>query len=161
MAESPGAMAALHRMDVFEVVQPEIEASLEMTRQALLHLHMPTLEILHLTDRLREAPYSPTYERHAERYPELSRLAGASRLLDVRWVRIPEGGPMAGRTIGELAVRSSTGVSIAGLLRQETFTSGPGPDHVLAAGDLVAVVGDQQQIARFEEAAAASDPRTS
>ncbi len=154
-AENPGAMAALHRMDVSEVVQPEIEASLEMTRQALLHLHLPTLDILRLTDRLREAPYSPTYERHAARYPELSRLTAASRLLDLRWVRIPEGSRMAGRTIGELAVRSSTGASIAGLLRQETFTAGPGPESVLAAGDLVAVVGDRQQIARFEDAAAA------
>jgi K+/H+ antiporter YhaU regulatory subunit KhtT len=51
-------------------------------------------------------------------------------------------------------VRAATGVSIAGLLRQEAFTSGPGPDMLLAAGDLVAVVGDQQQIARFEDAAA-------
>ena len=153
-AENAEAMAALHRMDVTEVVQPEIEASLEMTRQALLHLHMPTLDILHLTDRLREAPYSPTYERHADRYPELSRLAGASRLLDLRWVRIADGSPMAGRSIGELAVRASTGVSIAGLLRQESFTSGPGPDTVLSPGDLVAVVGDQRQIGRFEDAAA-------
>ena len=153
-AEDASAMAALHRMHVFEVVQPEIEASLEMTRQALLHLHMPTLDILHLTDRLREAPYSPTYERHADRYPELSRLAGASRLIDLRWVRIPDGSPMADRTIGDLAVRASTGVSIAGLLRLETFIPGPGPETMLAAGDLVAIVGDQRQIARFEEMAA-------
>ena len=157
-AENSSAMNALHRMQVFEVVQPEIEASLEMTRQALMHLHMPTLDILHLTDRLREAPYSPTYERHAERYPELSRLAGASRLLDLRWVRIPEGSPMAGRTIGELAVRASTGVSIAGLLKKEAFTSGPGPDTLLEAGDVVAVVGDQRQIGRFEDAAASPAP---
>ena len=157
-AEHAEAMLALHKMDVAEVVQPEIEASLEMTRQALLHLHMPTLDILRLTDGLREAPYSPTYERHAERYPELSRLAGASRLLDLRWVRVAETSPMDGRTIGELAVRASTGVSIAGLLRQDHFETGPGPDARLEAGDLLAVVGDPSQIRRFEDAAAPPAP---
>ena len=153
-AENSDAMLALHRMDVAEVVQPEIEASLEMTRQALLHLHLPTLDILRLTDTLREAPYSPTYERHADRYPELSRLAGASRLLDLRWTRIAEGSPMAGRTIGELDVRSSYGVSIVGLVRLDHFDSGPGPDTRLAAADLVAVVGDRARLERFEADAA-------
>jgi K+/H+ antiporter YhaU regulatory subunit KhtT len=60
---------------------------------------------------------------------------------------------MDGQTIGDLAVRSSTGVSIARLLRDEAFEAGPGPDARLVAGDLVAVVGDQAQIARFESAA--------
>jgi CPA2 family monovalent cation:H+ antiporter-2 len=66
-AENPAAMAALHKMDVAEVVQPEIEASLEMTRQALLHLHMPTLDILRLTDRLREEPIKPNCSPKVEK----------------------------------------------------------------------------------------------
>jgi CPA2 family monovalent cation:H+ antiporter-2 len=135
-------------------LNPEISI---VARAELLHLRMPTLDILHLTDRLREAPYAPAFERHAEHYPELSRLAGATRLLDLRWVRMAEGSPMHGRTIGELAVRSVTGASVAGLLRQQAFTAGPGPDARLVAGDLVAIVGDPAQIGRFEEAAAPPD----
>jgi len=153
-AENAEAMAALHRMKVAEVVQPEIEATLEMTRQALLHLRMPTLDILHLTDRLREEQYGPVFERHGDDYPTLSRLGGATRLLDLRWIRIVDGSPMAGRTIGELAVRATTGVSIAGLVQGDAFTAGPGPDALLSAGDLVAVVGERTQVSAFEEAAA-------
>jgi TrkA domain protein len=64
---------------------------------------------------------------------------------------------MAGRTIGELGVRASTGVSIAGLLRGDHFDTGPGPEARLEAGDLLAVVGDPSQLRRFEGTAA---PRT-
>jgi CPA2 family monovalent cation:H+ antiporter-2 len=153
-AENSEARDALHAMNVAEVVQPDIEASLEMTRQALLHLRMPALEILRLTDGLREARYAPSNERHGGDFPTLGRLAGATRLLDLRWVRIAEGSPMDGRTIGDLAIRAATGASIAALLRHDAFVAGPGPDARLEAGDLLAVVGDQAHISRFEQAAA-------
>jgi CPA2 family monovalent cation:H+ antiporter-2 len=152
-------MAALHAMNVAEVVQPELEASLEMTRQALLHLRMPALDILQLTDRLRETGYGPVSERRGDDHPTLRRLAGATRLLDLRWVRIVEGSPMAGRTIGELAVRTATGASIAAQLRHEAFVTSPGPEARLETGDLVAIVGDRAQIDRFEQAVSPPTPR--
>ncbi len=153
-AENAEAMKALHAMNIAEVVQPETEASLEMTRQALRHLRMPALDILRLTDGLRDNRYAPALERRGEDHPTLSRLAGATRLLDLRWVRIVESSPMVGRTIGELAVRAVTGVSVAAVLRHDAFTASPGPDARLEVGDLVAVVGDRGQIDRFEQAAA-------
>ena len=57
-AESAEAMAVFHEMDVAEVVQPELEGSLEMTRQALAHLSMPALDIVEITDRLRAEHYA-------------------------------------------------------------------------------------------------------
>ena len=62
-AEGRTAIAALHEMGVAEVVQPELEASLEMTRQALLHLQMPALDIIKLTDQLRLENYAPPDQR--------------------------------------------------------------------------------------------------
>ncbi len=153
-AENAEAMSALHAMAVTEVVQPEVEASIEMTRQALMRLRMPALDILRLTDGLRHTRHGPALEPNGADYPTLSRLAGATRLLDLRWVRITEGSPMGGRTIGDLAVRAATGASIAALLRHEAFVASPGPDARLETGDLVAVVGDRAQIDRFEHAAA-------
>jgi monovalent cation:H+ antiporter-2, CPA2 family len=153
-AENAEAMDALHAMSVAEVVQPEVEAGLEMTRQALRHLRMPALEILRLTDGLRESQYPPAFGRHSDDDRTLSRVAGATRLFDLRWVRIVDGSPMDGRTIGALAVRAVTGVSITALLRQDAFVAGPGPDARVEAGDLLAIVGDPAQIDRFEQAAA-------
>jgi voltage-gated potassium channel Kch len=42
---------------IFEVVQPEFEAGLEMTRQALLHLHVSALDIQHCIDAARNEFY--------------------------------------------------------------------------------------------------------
>jgi CPA2 family monovalent cation:H+ antiporter-2 len=149
-AEDFEALRALHALDVQEVVQPEFEASLEMTRQALLHLDVPTPEILKLTDQLRADQYAPTYVRHAERYGELARLGAASRLLDFQWVRVASHGALTGRTIGNLQVRSRLGVSIVGIVRNGQLISSPGPDEALQEGDLVAVVGSRQRLSEFE-----------
>ncbi|RPJ63822.1 MAG: portal protein, partial [Acidobacteria bacterium] len=64
-AEGKTAIAALREIGVAEVVQPELEASLEMTRQALLHLRMPALDIVQLTDRLRLENYAPPDQKPA------------------------------------------------------------------------------------------------
>jgi CPA2 family monovalent cation:H+ antiporter-2 len=157
-AENFEAMDALHRLAVTEVVQPEFEASLEMTRQALLHLDVPTPEILELTDQLRADRYAPTYGRHPQRYGELARLGAASRLLDLRWVRVGGHSSLSGRSIGTLQVRSTLGVSIVGIVRNGLLTSNPGPDQVLMEGDIAAVVGSRQQLSTFERIAQASGP---
>jgi monovalent cation:H+ antiporter-2, CPA2 family len=153
-AEGEEAMAALHQMGVAEVVQPELEASLEMTRQALLHLRIPSLEIIHLTDRLRSEHYAPAYDRHAGEYELVTRLGAAARQLDLQWVRIDQTSAVAGRTIGELDVRATTGVSIVGVVGALGFTASPGADFRLAPGDLVSVIGDRAHIDVFEELAA-------
>ena len=46
-------MKALYERGANQVVQPEFEAGLEMTRQALLHLQVPATEILRYTDTIR------------------------------------------------------------------------------------------------------------
>jgi CPA2 family monovalent cation:H+ antiporter-2 len=143
----------LQHLAVTEVVQPEFEASLEMTRQALLHLEVPTPEILALTDRLRSDRYAATYARHPDAYAELSRLGAASRFLDLRWIRVQPLSAVAGRTIGELQVRSAMGISIVGIVRNGLLRSNPGPDERFEDADLVAVVGNREALAGFERAA--------
>ena len=154
-AEGAAAMTALHQMGVAEVVQPELEASLEMTRQALLHLRVPSLDIIHLTDRLRAEQYGPVYRRHAGDYDVLARVGAAARQLDLRWVRVEEGSRLAGGSIGALAIRPSMGVTIVGVVGERGFANGPGPEYIFQPGDLVAVAGERSQIDAFESAAAA------
>ena len=50
-ADSAEILQVLHEHGVQEVVQPEFEASLEMARQALLHLDIPPTEIQNLRIR--------------------------------------------------------------------------------------------------------------
>jgi CPA2 family monovalent cation:H+ antiporter-2 len=52
-ADSEASLNDLYAMGVYEVVQPQREAGLEMTRQALLHLDVPAPEIAAMLERAR------------------------------------------------------------------------------------------------------------
>ncbi|MBK9124390.1 MAG: cation:proton antiporter [Chloroflexi bacterium] len=57
--ENVELLHVLHRHGVFEVVQPEFEAGLEIVRQALLHFDVPNERISHFTDEIRHELYAP------------------------------------------------------------------------------------------------------
>jgi CPA2 family monovalent cation:H+ antiporter-2 len=53
-AEGAEAVAALHATGIYEVVQPHFEASLEIVRQALIHLNVSDPEIRTVTEHVRQ-----------------------------------------------------------------------------------------------------------
>jgi CPA2 family monovalent cation:H+ antiporter-2 len=142
-------MEALAKNGVYEMVQPEFEASLEMTRQALLHLNIPTAEIQKYTDTVRRDLYAPLYETHPK-YERLAQLQSAARLLDFDWVNLPANSALVGQTIGQSMIRSRTGASVVGVLRDGRLEANPGTDFTFAAEDRVAVMGSAEQIAAFK-----------
>ena len=82
--------------------------------------------------------------------------------MEVEWVRLSEGqvpeknegeSPtkhgLLGQTIGDLGVRSETGVSILAVVRGDEVIPNPGADLALQAGDALGVLGTQEQRAAF------------
>lgn len=145
-------MRLLHDHGVYEVVQPEFEAGLEMTRQALLHLSLPISEIHLYTDQVRQELYAPLYDSHAE-YHSLAQLQNVARLLDVEWFALPESSSLVGCTLEVCRVRGRTGASVVGVLRNGDFTPNPTPNYLFHAGDWVAVMGNGEQLAAFAQLA--------
>lgn len=145
-------MRTLHEHGVYEVVQPEFEAGLEMTRQALLHLSLPISEIHLYTDQVRQELYAPLYDSHAE-YHSLAQLQNVARLLDVEWFALPESSSLVGCTLEVCRVRGRTGASVVGVLRNGDFTPNPTPNYLFHAGDWVAVMGNGEQLAAFAQLA--------
>ena len=139
----------LHELGVYEVVQPEFEAGLEITRQALLHLDIPPIDIQRFTDGVRSERYAPLYDLHAD-YRTLAELQQAGRLVELNWVTLPAGSPLADCTLKQCDVRGRTGASIVALLRDGQLMPNPAPTLQLRTGDRVAVLGDPQQLAKFE-----------
>ncbi len=148
-AEGIEQMQALHEHDVYEVVLPEFEASLEITRQALLHLNIAATDIQRFTDTIRRELYAPLYQSHSE-YQAIAQLQNVSRLLELSWAKLTAGSPLAGRTIGEAKLRSQTGVSVVGVMRDGELYPNPDADYRFASGDLVAVMGDSHQLVAFQ-----------
>ncbi len=145
----------LHQLGVYEVVQPEFEASLEFTRQALLHLNISIKEIQQLTDAIRREIYALLYESSYS-YRTVTQLQSACNLIDLNWVTIAEGSPVIGRSIRELRIRKETGVSVVAILRDGSLLMNPDPDFQFQKDDLIGVVSEPPQLDRFLEMTASA-----
>ena len=138
----------LGRLGVYEAVHPESEAGLELGRQALYHLGVAPGDIQRFADEVRRELYAPITRRGVDE-DLLAQLRRATREIETEWVTLPGGDTLAGKTIGELRIRSSTGASIVAVVRGEEVMPNPGPELALRAGDLVGVLGTPDQRAAF------------
>jgi CPA2 family monovalent cation:H+ antiporter-2 len=146
-AEGIEQIKMLYEQKVYEVVQPEFEAGLEITRQALLHLGVSLSEIQRFTEKAHQELYG-SLNLFSERVVQFKSV---TRMLDIAWVTIPENSPLIGQTIQELRIRSQTGASVVAVMRNDVLHPNPDIAYQFMAGDLVAAIGSPPQLATFQE----------
>ena len=137
----------LGRLGVYEAVQPELEAGLELGRQALISGGFGAAEVQRFSDNVRRELYAPISNGNGD--DGLAQLRRASGMIESDWIEVPKNCALSGRAIGELGVRSRTGASIVALVRGDEAITNPGPDLTLRPGDTVSVVGTNEQRAAF------------
>ncbi len=145
-------MKELYSKGVYEVVQPEFEASLEFTRQALLHLNIPNKNIQNFMDAVRREIYAPLYENNLT-YGTVQKLKNAVHLLDINWIRACEQSSVIGKSIKNLEIRKKTGISIVAVFRNENLIANPTPDFSFEKDDYIGVIANMEQLASFIESA--------
>ena len=148
-ADGAEQMKSLYEDGVYMVVQPELEAGLEMARQALLNLKMPIPVIQRFTDSVRRDYYHPEYVADVSNQ-EIRLLKNARELLELTWERLGAESLLVGNTLRDLDIRSQTGASIVGVLRKGDFTPNPSADYVFEPDDLVAIIGTLKQQAAIK-----------
>jgi CPA2 family monovalent cation:H+ antiporter-2 len=154
-ADGAEAIRALYELGIQEVTSPEFEAGIEMTRQALTYFNVPAHEILHVASAIRRERYGlPGNDAQST-----SPVGEVLRQLDFTWFRLSPDSAFNGRTIGELRIRATIGVSVAGLIHDGVLHANPDSETRFSAGDLVGVLGTRDQIARFEEAVRVAETR--
>lgn len=141
-------MKELRALNVHEVVQPEFEASLEILRQALLHLDIPALSIQKYADDMRRQNYFPGQEESRDL---LADLKNAPYLLEMEWITVAPGSAVIGKSIAGLKIRTATGATVVGVYRDKQFTPGPGFDFTFRQNDIVAVIGQCGSRKLFED----------
>ncbi len=151
-AEGIEQSRALYESGVYMAVLPEMEAGLEIARQALLHLEIPVAVIQEYTDAVRQQLYAPIYQSNHD-HQLLAKLDNIKNMLEISWVTLISGSPLIGKSIEGAAVRTKTGASIVGIIHEKEFYSNPKSDYSLQEGDLVAVVGNQQERNDFKKLA--------
>lgn len=142
-------MEMLKSLGVHELVQPEFEAGLEMTRQALLHMKVAASNIYKYSDATRRTFYTSLYENPD--YRLISQLQNADGAFELKWVEISPDTCFVGKTIGELEIRRKTGVSVVGAIRKNELLTNPKPSFCFTEGDLVAIIGKPEEQRAFSE----------
>ena len=150
-AEGVAQTRKLYENGVYMVVLPEMEAGLEIARQALLHLEIPVPVIQQYTDEIRQQMYAPMYSQ--QNYQLLTRLNTIKNLLEISWAEIGPKSPLIGASIKGAAVRTKTGASLVGVMHEKEFHSNPKAEYCFAEGDLIAVVGNKQERLAFKKMA--------
>ncbi len=137
-----------YKLNISQVVQPEFEASLEMTRQALLHLEISVEAIQSYLDEVRRQKYTLPTNKVSE---YITSLNNASRLLEMYWFHIEKESILIGKKIGELALRKKLGITVIGIYRKNELIQNPDIDFSFEKDDMIALIGSKVGKEKFEE----------
>lgn len=139
----------LYQLGVYEVVQSDFEVSLELTRQALLHLDVPESKVQQFISVIHQNYYKPLYES-SELHQTVSQLEAETGSLGLYWLHIPKDSPLSGRNISEEQIRTKTGASIIAIIREEELIPNPAPEMRMSPGDRLGVLGTAEQVTLLE-----------
>ncbi|MGH7701071.1 MAG: cation:proton antiporter [Gemmatimonadales bacterium] len=136
----------LTRLGANVVIPEEFETSIEIFARVLEHYAVPPADVDRLVDEIRASHYQALRPGAAPRLV-LTGALGAMPQMAVEQIALGAGAPAAGRSLAQLALRSKTGALVLSIRREERDHPTPDPNFRLAAGDVLVVVGQPQQLA--------------
>ena len=144
----PDFFSVFRELEVADLVYPEFEAGLEMTRQVLLYLRIPVPEIQHHTENLRHQLLASAVTAE-NGYKTLGQMRAAEHQFDLQWTELGEDNPLIDTTIAEAEIRKATGVSVVGVIRNGKLEPNPEPSFRFLQHDLVAIIGSAEARLKF------------
>lgn len=130
------------------VVQPEFEASIEITRLALLSLNQADPDIKTALNSLRTKRYMLFQPDIQE--PSLDQLLGFVHEDYLgAWFKITSD-DLVGKSIRDLDIRGKTGATILAIRRGDRLAAHPSPTEEMQLNDELYVVGDAHSLSDFQ-----------
>jgi monovalent cation:H+ antiporter-2, CPA2 family len=150
-ASQPKDVETLYQMGAKEVVQPELEASLELSAHVLNGMGMNLVQ--QFVQQIRNSRYAGL--RSDRSFDEISREVKETTIdMNNKWYGMPETSPLLGMTLEEADIRRLTGVTLMAIRRAGGLEIDyPTLDVTLEQGDRVLIVGSASEILAFDELA--------
>jgi len=101
--------ARLLKAGANDIVRPELEGGIEIVRRTLIDLDIPFKDVQRYTDLVRREGLSDSERLSHEQMRVLDHLMNAPLDLNLRWIEVPDGSPLAGRSLTETSLREKTG----------------------------------------------------
>jgi len=135
----------LYAIGASEVIPEDFEASIEMVAQILKRFGYADNIVEHEIGMVRASRYrmlrSEPEEHAVEK--ELMRALGAAVTATVY---LPETSMACGKTLAQLHLRAKTGVTVIAVVRKAAPKANPPPGFHLEAGDVLVLLGNQEQL---------------
>jgi monovalent cation:H+ antiporter-2, CPA2 family len=143
----------LYQLGAREVVQPEFEASLELSSHLLTGIGLPLPVIQREVQQIRSSHYLGLQSQRSS--IQVSReLKAAAQDMNSKWYPLPIDSPLIGMTLEESNLRRLTGVSLMAIQREDgEEIDYPDGKTLLDQGDRLLVVGEADEFAAFDELA--------
>jgi CPA2 family monovalent cation:H+ antiporter-2 len=127
------------------VIPEEFETSIQIFRQVLEQYHIPLNVIMQQVNLLRGESYK--YLRSEEGaevgFTHIDEILSA-RLTDTFYLN--DENKFAGKTIGELNLRSKTDATIIAIVRKGTTITTPTAKDILQVGDTIVITGTHKSV---------------
>ncbi len=143
----------LYQMGAKEVVQPEFEASLELSTHLFIGLGFPATGVQQNIQQIRQSRYASL--RGDRSLAEIAQeLQAATRTMGSKWYPLPDDSPLIGKTLEKAYLRRLTGATLIAIIRsnQEKIDY-PTSETMINQGDNLLLVGDSDELAAFEQLA--------
>jgi len=139
------------------VIQPELEGGLQVVRRTLLDLGFSLKKVQQYTDAVRTDRYNTAIDTREERQ-FLNELLIASDNISLNWLCLNEGSKLSGKTLVDSKIRETSGASIVAISRPSGLMSNPSPQTKLKTGDVIGLIGDEEQLGKAAEILGAEIP---
>ncbi|MBE9030195.1 cation:proton antiporter [filamentous cyanobacterium LEGE 11480] len=152
-ASKPTDVELLYQLGAKEVVQPQLEASLELSAHVLSGVGNELTQVQELVQQIRNSRYATL--QNDRPIKEISReVKLATSDLNSRWYVMPKSSPLLGMTLEQMDVRQLTGATLVAIRRPGGGEIDyPTLDNTLEQGDRVLLVGSKAEIAAFDDLA--------
>ncbi len=147
----------LTRLGANVVIPEEFETSIEIFARVLAHYNVPRDEIDRLVAEIRASHYEALRPGAKPRIT-LSGMLGAMPQMHIEQIALAAKGPAVGKTLADTGLRSRTGALVLSVRRGESDIATPGATFRLAAGDVLVVVGQRNQLKAAQKLLTGAEP---
>lgn len=144
-ASTREGVTRLAELGAQDVIHPELEGGLEIVRHTLLRLKVSPQEVQKYAEMVRREHYEPSLVA-PEEYHVLDQMISATRGMQIAWHTLDGSSRIVGQTVADAHLRDTTGASIIAIIRNQHLTANPKSAFKLEAGDLVGIIGDDEQV---------------
>ena len=142
-----------YQLGAKEVVQPEFEASLELSTHLLVSTGLPLLQIQQQTQEIRNSHYLE-FRPQTSSEKLAQEVKAAAQEMNSKWYSLPKNSPLLGMTIEESNLRQFSGVSVIAIKRSNgEKIDYPNTQTLLQKGDRLLLVGDPADVAIVDQMA--------